>query len=78
MRNLYESVASGKPLSTDGLRLFMYGIYLSNGGTPEDYMTLDDDDLDAMYIAYSAEKAHEHNQWMEGLVDIVKAIFGAD
>ena len=78
MRNLYENIATGRPLSTAGIRLFMYGIYLSNGGTPDNYMELDDDDLDAMYVAYSAEKAHEHNQWMEGMIEIIKAMFGGE
>lgn len=54
----------------------MYGIYLAHGGNPETYLDMDQDDIDAMYIAYSATEAHRHNRWMEGLIKIIKSIFG--
>lgn len=76
MRELFEAVASGKPVSDLGTQIYMYGIYLSNGGTPEGYLQMDDDDLRLMYIAHSALEAHRHNRWMEGLIKIVQALFG--
>jgi len=76
MAELFEAIASGKPVTEFGARAYMYGIYLSNGGTPDAYMEMDDDDIDLMYIAYSATEAHRHNRWMEGLIKIIKALFG--
>jgi hypothetical protein len=76
MSQLFEAVASGKPLSALGTEMYMYGIYLSHGGTPEGYLQMDQDDLDMMYIAHSALEAHRHKRWMEGLVKIFQALFG--
>lgn len=76
MSELFESVASGKPVSQLGSEMYMYGVYLCNGGTPAGYMELDQDDRDLMYIAHSAMEAHRHKRWMEGLVKIILATFG--
>lgn len=76
MRELFESVASGKPVSPLGSQLYMYGIYLSHGGTPEGYAELDQDDLDLMFLAHSALEAHRHHVWMEGMIKVIKALFG--
>ena len=59
-----------------GTQMYMYGIYLAHGGSPEAYLDLDQDDLDMMYVAYSATEAHRHNRWMEGLIKIIQAVFG--
>ena len=76
MKELFEAVASGKPVSDLGAQMYMYGIYLSHGGTPEGYLDMDQDDLDLMYLSHSALEAHRHNRWMEGLVSIFQALFG--
>lgn len=76
MMELFESVAGGKPVSDLGAQMYMYGIYLSNGGTPEGYMGMDQDDLDMMFLAHSAIEAHRHNRWMEGLIKIIQSLFG--
>lgn len=76
MIELFTAVAKGKPISDYAQRVYMYGIYLANGGTPSGYEEMDDDDLDMMYLSYSAHEAHRHNRWAEGLVKIVKAVFG--
>jgi len=76
MTELFDSIAGGKPITEYGTRLYIYGIYLSNGGTPEAFMDMDADDIDAMYLSYSATEAHRHNRWMEGLIKIIKMIFG--
>jgi len=76
MTGLFEAVASGKPLSGLGVDMYAYGMYLSNGGTPEGFMQMDRDDIDMMYIAHSALEAHRHKRWMEGLVKIFQALFG--
>lgn len=76
MRELFKAVAKGEPVSDLGARMYMYGIYLAHGGTPEAYLSMDRDDLDMMYIAYSATEAHRHNRWIEGLIKIIQALFG--
>jgi len=76
MTELFESVAGGKAVTDLGAQMYMYGMYLAHGGTPDGYMSLDQDDLDIMFIAYSATEAHRHNRWMEGLIKIIKSIFG--
>lgn len=76
MNELFTAVASGRAVSEYSSKVYMYGIYLANGGTPSGYEAMDDDDLDMMYVSYSAHEAHRHNRWMEGLVKIVKALFG--
>jgi len=76
MTELFEAVAGGKPVTDFGAQAYMYGLYLSNGGTPSAYMEMDQDDLDLMFIAYSAQEAHRHNRWMEGLIKIIQSVFG--
>lgn len=76
MRELFDSVAEGKPLTEFGAQAYMYGVYLEHGGTPSGYMEMDRDDLDLMFLAHSALEAHRHNRWMEGLIKIIQAIFG--
>ena len=50
---LFEEAASGKSsLDGDSAMLFAYGIYLSNGGTPSDFMDLSVEDIQIMFTAY--------------------------
>ena len=76
MNELFQNVVKGEPISDYARQVYMYGIYLANGGTPSGYEEMDEDDLDMMYVSYSAHEAHRHSRWMEGLVKIVKALFG--
>jgi len=76
MMDLMEAIAKGQPVSPLGARMYMYGMYLANGGTPDDYFNMDEDDLDMMYIAFNATEAHRHNRWMEGLSKFIKALVG--
>lgn len=75
MRELFEAVAAGKPVSDLGARMYMYGIYLAHGGTPKDYEELDEDDVAMMYLAWSATEAHRHNSFFEELIKIIQKIF---
>lgn len=76
MNALFQNIVRGQPVTEYARQLYMYGIYLANGGTPSGYEEMDEDDLDAMYVSYSAHEAHRHNRWLEGMVKIIKALFG--
>lgn len=56
--------------------MYMYGIYLAHGGTPQAYEELDEDDVSMMYVAWSATEAHRHHAFFEGLIKIIQKIFG--
>ena len=50
--NLFREAASGRaPLDGDSALLYIYGIYLSNGGNPDDFMELTMDDIQIMTTA---------------------------
>lgn len=50
---LFEEAASGRtPLEGDAALLYIYGIYLSNGGKPDDFMDLTLEDIQIMFTAY--------------------------
>lgn len=50
---LFEEAASGKStLDGDSALLFAYGIYLSNGGTPSEFMEMSLEDIQIMFTAY--------------------------
>ena len=60
---LFEEAASGKSaLDGDSALLFAYGIYISNGGNPSDFMDLSMEDIQIMFTAYmGAQKRAANN-----------------
>lgn len=76
MKTLFDAVSQGKPVSELGARMYIYGMYLVHGGTPQGFEELDEDDIAMMYLAWSATEAHRHNSFFEGLIKIIQKLIG--
>lgn len=76
MMNFFDNVSKGEALSGFEARLYMYGIYLANGGTPKDYEEMDEDDIAVMYLSWMGTESRRHNRLFGGLIEIILKIFG--
>lgn len=70
MRILGEALLKGDDLSHDQSFLYAYGIYLMNGGTPDDFMDMTPWDVQVMLTAYTASVANDRNEMLKGIATI--------
>ena len=72
---LARAIGTGESVSPQAAMLHAYGIYLSHGGTPRDFMNMTEDDIQIMYTSYTATLAHERNELLKELVKIIQKMF---
>ena len=77
MRVFENAVVSGD-LSPDSAYLAAYGIYLSNGGTPEGFQSLTMDEVQLIYTMHEADRIRENKMRMEGIAKVIGMMFGGE
>ncbi len=74
-----DAVASSQqPMSGEEGILYIYGIYLAHGGTPEGFENMTATDIQIMYTAYEGTRQRNHRESLRNAVHLVKALFGQD
>lgn len=69
MRLFEEAVSStDAPMSSQSAMMYAYGIYLSNGGRPSDFLDLTFDDVQIMLTSYLGTLRRERRAEAEMLV----------
>jgi hypothetical protein len=72
--HLFEEAVSEGRFSAESATLYAYGIYLMNGGTPEGFDTLTEDDIQILLTSYTGTMARQNKT----LFKMLKAFFGGD
>lgn len=72
MRNFQEAILSKDGMTSEAALLYMRGLYLLNGGTTEDFLEMNGEDIMLMYSAYMADEARR----MRDLAEVMALIAG--
>ena len=56
------------------VELLARGVYLMNGGDPDNWDKMTPDEVQLIYITHQATLKARNNDMLQGLVDILKAI----
>lgn len=65
MRVFEDAVASGEAMTGDVVVLYAYGLYLLNGGRKEDFMHLNDDDVQLMMSVHNSEAVKKNKRILQ-------------
>lgn len=63
-------------MSPESAQLYTYGIYLANGGTPDGFMSMTQEDIEIMYNAWEGSRIRNRNEILEGLGKMINSMFG--
>ena len=58
--------------------LLAYGLYLSNGGTPEGFDSFSQEDADIMLASYTAYRTFERVELLKGFAQVIGKMFGVE
>lgn len=62
-------------MSSDALLLYTYGLYLSNGGTPDGFADMTMDDVQLMYTASTIHEKAYRKEMIEGIGKYLSKMF---
>ena len=62
--------------SPDSAFLYTYGMYLANGGTPDGFMDMTNEDVEIMHSAIVGTQIRMRNELLEGLAKILSKMLG--
>ncbi len=65
-------------MSEEECILYIYGIYLAHGGTPEGFESMTATDIQIMYSAYEGTRQRNHSESLRNAMHLIKAMFGQD
>lgn len=71
-----EAICDEKLASPQSNYLYAYGLYLANGGTPEGFQEMNDEDVAIMFNSYMALQENNNRKILNGIIRIVNAMFG--
>jgi len=73
--NLQNAIIKGE-FSPDSAFLYTYGMYLANGGTPEGFMEMSNEDVEMMHAAMVGTQMRERKELLEGIAKILVKVLG--
>ena len=65
-------------MSPESALLYTYGVYLSNGGTPQGFMDMTPEDIQLMYTVHTCEKNKEATTLLSGIAKILTKLMGCE
>ena len=73
--NFQNAIVKGE-FSPDSAFLYTYGMYLANGGTPDGFMEMSNEDVEIMHSAMIGTQLHERKELLEGFAKILVKVLG--
>lgn len=71
---LLEQAVMEDNLSSETLPFYLYGLYLSQGGSKEDFMNLNSEDLQLLYLAHEGDRV----RFVRDMSKLIAKMFGAE
>ena len=72
--NYERQLSSDENISDEAATIAAYGIYLMHGGTKENFMKLNPNDIQTIYSTYTAMEKANTTRMMKGICEILKAL----
>lgn len=74
---LSRAIITGDGVSPQIAFAQAYGLYLMNGGTPEGFMQLTEDDIQIMYTSYMSTLVNNRRELMKDIVKVLEKMLKA-
>lgn len=71
-----RAIGTGESVSPNVAFKQVYGLYLMNGGTPEGFTGLTDDDVQLMYSAYLGTMTYLRRELVKDIIQVVQRLLG--
>jgi hypothetical protein len=75
---LFQAIIRNEDLSEEETMMYVYGLYLMHGGSPEKFDDLTMTDIQLMYVAYLGEQKRNSKEVARRIGKVLLQIFGAD